>query len=67
MNTLYFVKFIDRGDYDRIVFCLTASTKSEAESKGRSMISESWRHRYTTDSIEPICQTPDTVTCFEPV
>jgi hypothetical protein len=67
LNNLFFVKFIDRTDYDRIVFCLTAKDATEAESKGRAMIADAYRDRYALDACEVICKTRDVVDCFEPV
>jgi len=67
MNNLYFVKYRNRKDWDRIVFMFTAKDNEEAIAKGFAMISDSCRADYDLDAVDFVCTTPDTIDCFEPV
>lgn len=72
LNTLYFVKFEHKTDFDRIVFCVTVGPDiaekqaQAAEIKGRLSIADHCRADYKLVTVEAICRTPDAVDGFEP-
>lgn len=71
MNTLYFFKADrvreKRTETSQIVLLVTALTEAEAAVAGLLRIAEFCRADYKDNvSVEPVCQTPDTVEGFEP-
>lgn len=69
MNTLWFVKYEDKTDFNTIVFTFTLdakSTEAHAFEHGRTMINPDYVSGYRNVTAEIICRTRDTVMCFEP-
>lgn len=66
MNTLWYTRSTSRTS-GNISFLHTAENEETAKANHMSMIAEFCRAEFTITCCEPVCQTPDTVLCFEPV
>jgi hypothetical protein len=66
MNTLWFTRAEQREGGD-VTFLFTAKDEAEARAKCLAHIAEPYRQQFTVTRAEVVCQTPDTVDCFEPV
>ena len=70
MNTLHFVKFEHKTNFDTIVFLVTVEKADHmqvaAEVKARTRIADWCREDYNTTECTAVCDTADTVDGFEP-
>lgn len=66
MNKLWFVKMRTKDFASQIVYLLTAVDDEAAGLAALDMVNPDYKPDFEVVEITPICDTPDTIDCFEP-